>query len=185
MKKIMMLTFFITLIIPLSLFAEEKTLLSKGLESGGYGGPVIKIKSVAGDAGVLAGGRGGWIINHTFVIGGGRYRLRSDLKVDGNDLNLRYGGLEFEYIGLSDEVLHFTVHTGLGRGWVSYENTDFSHRFFYIEPTVNGEINIVGWFRINAGVGYLWVDGIQDMPGLSTGDIRGLTGTLVFKFGWF
>jgi len=58
-------------------------------------------------------------------------------------------------------------------------------KFFYIEPTVNLEINLLKWFRINAGIGYLWVDNIQGMPGLSTSDVRSITGTIVFKFGWF
>ena len=60
-----------------------------------------------------------------------------------------------------------------------------SDKFFYIEPTFNGEVNIMNWFRINAGVGYFWVDNIQGMPGLSSSDVRGITGTIVFKFGWF
>jgi len=60
-----------------------------------------------------------------------------------------------------------------------------SDKFFYIEPTFNGEVNIMRWFRINTGVGYFWVDDIQGMPGLSSSDVRGITGTIVFKIGWF
>lgn len=185
MKKYLLILIFLVLVIPFSAFAEEKTLVGNGFDNGGYGGPVVKFMSLGGDVGVLVGGRGGWIINHTFVIGGGGYSLKTDIAINGNDLRLNYGGFEFEYIWRSDATVHFTIHTGIGGGKVSYTDAGISDKFFYIEPTFNGEINIMSWFRINAGVGYLWVDNIQNMPGLSSSDVRGMTGTIVFKFGVF
>ena len=135
---------------------------------------------------VIFGGRGGWIINHTFVIGGGGYGLANDITIDGNDLQMDYGGFEFEYIWRSDAVVHFTVHTGIGWGKVEMLDGEYvSDKFFYSEPTFNWEVNIMSWFRMNAGVGYFWVDNIQGMPGLSSSDVRGITGTIVFKLGWF
>jgi hypothetical protein len=186
MKKNLLIFIFVVLMVPFSAFAEEKILVGDGIDHGGYGGPVVKFMSLAGDLGVLVGGRGGWIINHTIAIGGGGYGLTSDIKVDGNDLKLDYGGFEFEYIWRSDSVVHFTIHTGIGRGKVEIIDPVFnSDKFFYIEPTFNGEVNILKFFRINAGVGYFWVDNIQGMPGLSSSDVRGITGTIVFKIGWF
>jgi hypothetical protein len=186
MKKYLLVLIVLVLIVPIAAFAEEKTLVGNGFESGGYGGPVIKFKSFGGTFGVIVGGRGGWIINHTFVIGGGFYGLASGTKIGGNDLQMSYGGFEFEYIWRSDKVVHFTIHTGIGGGRVEMIDPVYSSdRFFYIEPTFNGEVNILKWFRINAGIGYLWVDDIQGMPALSSSDVRGITGTIVFKFGWF
>ena len=186
MKKHLLILCVLVLVIPFSAFAEEKTIVGGGIESGGYGGPVVKFMSLGGDLGVIVGGRGGWIINHTFVIGGGFYGLSSDIKIDGNRLQMEYGGFEFEYIWQSDRVLHFTIHTSIGGGRVEMIDPVYnSDRFFYIEPTINGEVNLLKWFRINAGIGYFWVDNIQGMPGLSSNDIRGITGTIVFKFGWF
>ena len=186
MKKYLLVFIGLVLIIPVAAFAEEKTLFGDGFDSGGYGGPVVKFMSLGGDLGVLVGGRGGWIINHTFVIGGGFYDLASDVKIDGNDLQMEYGGFELEYIWRSDSVLHFTIHMGIGGGKVEMIDPVYSSdKFFYIEPTLNGEVNILKWFRINAGIGYLWVDNIQGMPGLSSSDVRSITGTIVFKFGWF
>jgi len=185
MKKYLLLLVVMVMAVPFMGFADEKTLAGDGLESGGYGGPVVKFMSLGGNMAVLSGGRGGWIINHTFVIGGGGYGLLNDISIDGNNLILNYGGFEAEYIYRSDAVVHFTVHVGIGGGQVSNEDTNDSDKFFYIEPTFNGEVNVLKWFRINAGVGYLWVDKIQNMPSLSSSDVRGITGTIVFKFGGF
>ena len=38
-------------------------------------GPAIRFTQIDGDFGVLVGGRGEWIINHRFVLGGGGYGL--------------------------------------------------------------------------------------------------------------
>ena len=186
MKKKLLILILLVLIVPIFAYAEEKTLIGDGLEHGGYGGPVVKFMSLGGNLGVIIGGRGGWIINHMFVIGGGGYGIASDITIDGNDLQMDYGGFELEYIWRSDAVVHFTIHTGLGWGKVEMRDGAYvSDRFFYIEPTFNGEVNIISWLRINAGVGYFWVDDIEGMPGLSRSDVRGITGTLVVKFGWF
>jgi len=186
MKKYLLIIVVLVLVIPISAFAEEKTLIRNGFDNGGYGGPVVKFMSLGGDLGILVGGRGGWIINHMFVIGGGGYGLSNNITIDGNDLQMDYGGFEIEYIWRSDSILHFTVHTGIGWGKVEMLDGEYvSDKFFYLEPTFNGEVNIMSWFRINAGVGYFWVDNIQGMPGLSSGDVRSITGNIVFKFGWF
>jgi hypothetical protein len=186
MKKYLLIIIILVLIIPLSAFAEEKTLIGDGLDHGGYGGPVLKVMSLGGNLGILFGGRGGWIINHTFVIGGGGYGLANDITIDGNDLQMDYGGFEIEYIWRSDRVVHFTIHTSIGGGKVEMTDPVYnSDTFFYIEPTLNAELNIISFFRIIAGAGYLWVDNIRGMPGLSSSDVRSITGTVVFKFGWF
>jgi len=54
---------------------EEETLLGGGFESGGYGGPVVKFTNVKGEFAVMAGGYGGWLINHSLMLGGGGYGL--------------------------------------------------------------------------------------------------------------
>ncbi len=185
MKKCILLLTAFSLLIPFTGFAEEKTLFSGKFEHGGYGGPVFKVTSIDGELSFFSGGRGGWIINHTFVIGGGGYSLLSDVSINGNNLNMNYGGLEVEYIYRSESLLHFTVHTGLGFGNVEYSDTSFDDRYFFIEPSLNAELNVFKWFRVNAGAGYLYVNGIENMPGLSDSDVRGIMGSIVFKFGLF
>jgi len=59
--------------------------------------------------------------------------------------------------------------------------TDF---VFVLEPAVCAELNITNWFRLNAGVSYRLVAGIEQV-GLSDSDFSGLNATLTFKFGRF
>ena len=185
MKRYLFILCVLVAVVPIVASAQEETLIGDGIESGGYGGPVVKFTSFAGNIGVIVGGRGGWIINHTFVLGGGYYGMASNIRIDGSTTDMEYGGFEFEYIWQSDRVLHFTVHVGIGGGRVQMIDPYNEDRFFYTEPTINLEVNLIKWFRINAGIGYLWVDNIQGMPGLSTSDVRSITGSIVFKFGWF
>lgn len=81
---------------------------------------MIKVGSVDGTTGVFAGGRGGWVINRTFVIGGG-YGWASgmhNLNAFERDTSVAfgYGGLELEYLIQSDEVVHATIMTLIGAG---------------------------------------------------------------------
>ena len=195
------------------LFSQEETLLGSGeISNGGFGGPVVKYVQINGKPGVLVGGRGGWIINHSFVIGGGGYGLANDIKANGSDLqdllivtnfntfiNFGYGGLELEYIIQSDKLLHFSIYTLLGAGAVSYRFEYFNNTiynrdqeiqespkdaFFIFEPAVNAEVNVVSFMRINAGISYRFIAG-ADLGDLRNSDLAGPSAALTLKFGKF
>jgi hypothetical protein len=164
---------------------EEETLVAGDFHSGGFGAAVVKFGEVADDFAVFAGGRGGWIINHTFVLGGGGYGLANDVDLDGDgvrDIEFGYGGLELEYINSSDNLLHFTIYMLIGGGGISTNIGEDG--VFVLEPTLNGELNVTTYFRINAGVGYRWVSGV-DTPGLSSSNMSSLMGMVALKFGAF
>ena len=89
--------------VPVAASAQEaQTLLGSEIRNGGFGGPVVKFTTVDSDFGVLVGGRGGWIINDSFVIGAGGYGLANQdhfsAHIDGSGdqegLVMGYGGLE-------------------------------------------------------------------------------------------
>jgi hypothetical protein len=61
---------------------EEETLISGGIDSGGFGALVFKFSGVNDQFAGFAGARGGWIINHQFVVGGGGYGLTSNICLD-------------------------------------------------------------------------------------------------------
>ena len=198
----------LSLILSFQLFAQEETLVGNGeVTHGGFGGPVIKYTQVKGEPSVLVGGRGGWIINHTFIIGGGGYGLANDIKANNPliiapgitkpYLNFGYGGLELEYIIESDKLLHFSVYSLIGAGSVSYRAELFDHNgsdcdsggspndaFFVFEPAANVELNIVSFLRINAGVSYRFVSGVN-FDNLENSDLAGLSANLTLKFGTF
>ena len=121
MRALSMIVAFLT--IPACLAAQqERTLVSGPIESGGFGGPVLKFTELVEEFGLLVGGRGGWIINHTFVLGAGGYGLANqdnfEFSVDGRvrQLHMGYGGLELEYVNRSHELIHFSVQALVGAG---------------------------------------------------------------------
>jgi hypothetical protein len=188
-----------------------RTLFSSGtFTSGGFGGPVLKLTSMFDNTSLLVGGRGAWVINRTFAIGGGGYGLvtprtvrtgaTSDLDTN---YNVGYGGGELEVILMSDDVVHFSAMTLVGAGAVSTDtrsrrmqdgewdwdhNTITSDVFFVLEPQVNVEVNLTEWFRIAAGASYRLVNGVDTRVGTTTignSDLSGLSGVLTLKFGLY
>lgn len=196
-----------TIIITCQINAQEETLLGSGeISHGGFGGPVIKYTQIKNEPAVLLGGRGGWIINHSFIIGGGGYGLVNNINrnypfVSGYLLNrpyinFGYGGLELEYIALSDNLTHFSVCTLIGGGGVSYRNNLWEENdnyndwnspndaFFVFEPSVNLELNVIDFLRLNAGVSYRFISGVN-LDNLKNSDFAGPSAVLTLKFGKF
>jgi hypothetical protein len=190
------------------MMAQEETLVGGGdIEHGGFGAPVVKYTQIIGEPSLLVGGRGGWIINHTFVIGGGGYGLVNNIRstepgsfifpYGDTFLNFGYGGLELEYIGQSDKLIHYSVLVLLGGGSVSYINKGFdgdifgesdldspADIFFVLEPGVSIELNVTTFFRINGGISYRFISGAA-FDTYSNSDLAGLSAVLTFKFGSF
>jgi hypothetical protein len=175
--------------------AQQETLVGHDFESGGFGGPVLKVTPINGKTGILVGGRGGWIIDHTFVIGGGAYGLVTDIDASTTGpagepyINFGYGGLELEYIHQWDKLMHFSFGLLVGGGDVGFRygngsNSGNSKSFFTMEPWVNGNLNVTSFMRISAGVSYRWVTGAHS-PAASDADLSGVTGILLLRFGSF
>jgi hypothetical protein len=182
--------------LPAGLAAQGgRTLVGPEMESGGFGGFATKFTSMRGDFAVLLGGRGGWIINRTLVLGGGGYGLVSDIWTDVYDqynrpgkLRMGYGGLDLEVLLRSDDLVHLTLQGLIGGGGVTYR-FDSVHpsswdAVFVAEPGVNLELNVTHFMRISAGGSYRFVQDV-DLVDLTNQDVSGWAGTLLFKFGVF
>ena len=190
---------------------EPKTLFGgKPLKSGGYGCPELKLTPINGNLGLMVGGRGGWIINSTFSIGGGGYGLVTNHKIDNyfknttNDTNVYlrvgYGGLYLSYINNSNEIIHFTVNALIGAGGAVYtpsyssmvqhdsfgfNNSPYENSaFFVFEPGVGIEVNLLKFFRIELGASYRYISGLE-LTRTTSANLSGLSGNLAFKFGSF
>jgi hypothetical protein len=190
---------FVLLAVVLSLagpaLAEDETLFPEVVESGYFGGSVGKITWVNHESAILVGVRGGWIVNHQFVVGGGAYYLIDDVLVEDTgivpapELLLAYGGPELEYIGRPAELVHYTLCALIGAGMVDYLDSEGGQVdevkedfFFVFEPAVNLMLNFTELFRIGAGVSYRYVYGVN-LEGLENRDLRGPCASLTLKFG--
>jgi hypothetical protein len=197
--------FLFLLLLTTSALAQEETLLGSGeIDNGGYGALVVKLSSVNNHFAVLAGARGGWIINHTFCIGLGGYGLVNNVWANSVGLfgqefvNLGYGGLDLEFIVNSNGLLHASFHTLLGAGavglrnsseypWDNFYDQNSYYRydtFFVLEPGINLDLNVTTWMRVSIGAEYRHVSGLSSGVTTNT-DLSTPSGTLAFRFGSF
>jgi hypothetical protein len=192
--------FMLIILIALPAFAQEQTLFSGKVEHGGYGGPVVKFLSVNGKLGVLVGGHGGWIINHTLVLGGGGYGLVNNVAanrlgpLNEEYIDFGYGGFEAEWVMNSDKLVHFSIHTLIGGGGVQYRNQgeDITYRnqnsdgFFVFEPGATIDLNVTTWMRFSAGASYRFVNGVDSNSDVTSDeDLTGPSAILMVRFGKF
>lgn len=214
MKKIFLFLFAIVIVFPLysqensKEGPKEQTLFESGsYKSGGYGAPEVKFTNVNDKFGVLVGGRGAWILNSTFAIGGAGYGLVTSHSISDyftrEDtvayLRTGYGGLYLSYINSSSELVHFTINTLIGAGGASYTSSisDLlndnnrhdskvyeSSAYFIFEPQLGMEINVVKVFRIELTAGYRFISGLE-LSRTKSSDLSGFSGGIAFKFGSF
>lgn len=157
----------------------------------------------------MAGLSVGMIINHNFTLGltGRGWCNRNGMyypnvtDTTGAYLEGGYGGLLLEYTLFPKSMVHVTFPVLIGGGDASYiTDPDYSdwdeddcdeHRrtldkdqYFIVEPGVRAEINILKFMRLNAGVSYRYVAGL-DLINTSSTVMNNFTATVGLKFGKF
>ena len=180
--------------------SEMKTLGGETHHHGGFGALSFKATQFHNESIVLAGIRGGWIINRAVAIGLEGYgiiptqQFDNVLAINGTEAELLggYGGLFIEPIFWSNEVLHLTLPVSAGAGWLGYHE-DFEiigsrliddDVIWYVEPGANLEINVVKNFRIATGVSYRFTESL-DLANTPSDAFTGLNYYLTLKFGRF
>ncbi|MBN2173293.1 MAG: hypothetical protein JW731_04125 [Bacteroidales bacterium] len=156
----------------------------------GFGAYTIGFSQVDDQFAVYNGGGGAVLLNQTFYIGGYGTGLSTrhetgDLTIKDTDggistyqnLNTQFGhgGFWLGYLHQSYKAIHFGFSTKLGWGSISLSddnyNGDFDHdyhyysivndRVFVVNPQFEVEFNLTKWFKINTGIGYQFVTGID------------------------
>jgi len=199
MKKTTIVLFAV-LFAGISVKAEDQMLFSGKVTHGGFGAPVAKFTKIKDQNAFLVGGRGGWIINHTLVLGIAGYGMVNeniDKKIISPDhtrfMGLGYGGFELEYVILPHQLFHPTLGILIGGGSVNYidkyygevdDRDDDFDGFFIIEPAASVELNVIPLMRADFGISYRIISGIE-YYGLKDSDISGLAAGFTLKFGKF
>lgn len=177
---------------------EPITLKNKKPRHGGYGATTIKLTQVNGQSATLFGGRGGYIYNKRFSIGGGGYVLLNNIDTSQGyttvpaNIEMVYGGLILEWIINSRKLFHFSLSSLFGGGVAASENLfwdylmkrDETENFFVIEPEINLMLNAARHIRIGISVSYRLITGVN-CDWASSKDLSGFSGGLIFKYGWF
>ena len=181
---------------------------------GGWGGFTVGYTRIADQDALLTGGRGGWLINHRFTIGGGGYGFVSSFNHDGNiqptladySLGGGYGGLLLEPIIAPFEPVHISVPILIGGGSAfvmddmyyhgSYHGYDYGWDggFFILETGIDIELNIAKFFRLALNAGYRYTSDLSLDYYTSDGNyvftvpsnaLRGFNFGMTMKFGKF
>ena len=148
---------------------DIKTLSGSMSHSGGFGALSFRSSDFNDESLVMAGLRGGWIINRTLGIGVEGHGIIPTTQFEGISDNANeevsllggYGGMFLELIFFSNEVVHVTFPASAGAGWLGYHLTTNntimdqevdSDVFWYVEPGANLEFNISRNFRLATGL---------------------------------
>lgn len=176
--------------------AHADSLFSSGSLSGVFGGPLVKYTKINNEDALILGARGGWAFNSTFSVGGGAYGIMNDIPInasqpDTNFINLGYGGIIVEYIGMTDNIIHWQANLLIGTGVVGIRNgndTGKNDMIFILEPCIEGVVNITASIRASAGLSYRIVSGVDsdNFDGhLRKNDLSNFTLGLSVMFGSF
>lgn len=183
---------------------KPNTLVSGSYDTGGYGSVMVKYRTIKDQESVWTGGRGGWIIDHRMVIGGGGYGLCNQPKVEKlgiEDIRVTggYGGLFFEYIFLPKNPVHFSTGVMVGAGGFNFftggsdwdddwDNDDYdsvkSGVAFVANPWVSLDLNVLPFMRIGLEADYMIYEGVN-YGKVSDRDMGGPSVGMTFKFGRF
>jgi hypothetical protein len=170
----------------------------------GYGAPVYQLTRINGKAAHLAGGRGGLIINDSFVVGLAGFGLahpQKREKLSGSDytgeypyMNFGYGGVLYEYHFFAKSLFHFSLGAVIGGGGITFDskNEDDNHgnkqkkdkRFFVVEPEIGGYVNLTRFCRIGVLASYRFTKG-ANIDEFEDKDFRSFGGSVAAEFGWF
>ncbi len=161
--------------------SDIKTLAGSMNHSGGFGAVSFRYSDFRDESMVMAGFRGGWIVNRTLGIGFEGHGVIPTSRYEDIDDNRDvvliggYGGMFLELIFFSNQVIHVTFPVSAGAGWLGYTEhweNDFTNppfspddslfyqrnqlidddTFWYIEPGANLELNVSRNFRMCFGV---------------------------------
>ncbi|MEO0184327.1 MAG: hypothetical protein ABIL22_01715 [candidate division WOR-3 bacterium] len=173
---------------------QDEVLIRGPVEKGIFGGVVVKFSEINQEFACLIGGRGGFIFNHVFAIGGGGYGLANPITVHtvyplrDYTMDYGYGGLILELVFGSRKLVHFGVNTLIGGGSLCYRTAYYEpwydDAFFVLEPSAELTLNITKCFRMDIGGSYRYICG-TDLDGVSDRGLSGATGHITFKFGRF
>lgn len=183
----------------------------KKIDHGGWGGFTLGYTTIAGKSAFLSGGRGGWLLDHSFTLGFAGYGFISNMDFAGNyvptadnyALGGGYGGLLLEPIFAPFAPVHISVPILIGgggayvlddMGYHGYDNFGTFGGCFVIEAGVDLELNIVKFFRIAFNVGYRYATDLDlnyysivssEEFSIASDALRGFNAGLTMKFGKF
>jgi hypothetical protein len=161
---------------------EQQTLIGDELVSGGFGGFGFEGGAFNGSNALFSGGKGAWIINHQFYVGGEGYGMAYPTS---STIGLGYGGLIAGIELLPAEYLmHLSFEGMVGAGGASDSSTSESGSFGIATAGLNLVLNVTDVFHVSAGAKYRYAN-ITGFTNIATDALNGVSYNVSFLFGKF
>jgi len=174
---------------------STESLFSQGVNVTELWTPEIKINSIQGGIGTLAGIYGGALINKTYLVG-----ISGGVNIGHPRVNYGYFGGIAQYIHNPSRLVHWSSQIVLAYGSTKdYENPKSGlldnfwnisgTHFFIMEPGVNIEVNLGGRTSLVAGMSYRFVTGLDEnnenisITHVNNRDMSGLNFNIGLKIG--
>jgi hypothetical protein len=191
----------------------------------GFGGPNVEFSSFGkDDLAVSVGGGGALLVNNRFFIGGygqgmATYHYMKDFRTydpvnkkwtdySEKRVNFGHGGFLIGGIFRPEDAVHYGISSKIGWGEISLIEDEyreeryqpyFTDQVFVLTPQIEIEANLARWLKVNVGVGYRIVTGINrnytayNNDGSLIGkkqvykssDFNSPQANVTFIFGWF
>jgi hypothetical protein len=152
--------------------------------------PYSELGSIGGSEMLSLGIHGGVNVNSKYTFGGYYMGSLNNVRPAGTELltgymDMRAGGVYFEYTLLNEKLVHLTFPLNIGYGEVQWGMDDdeisFGERnFFTVEPTALIEVNLHKYVKANLGGGYRWVSDFNYLN-INANDLRGVIGQVGLK----
>jgi hypothetical protein len=164
-----------------------------------FGAFVVKYIVIRDQGAIMLGGRGGWNVTSSLLLGGGMYGTlngvdaREDAVPDAPgrlDVKFESFGFDLEYAVRPAAPTHLTLTAFLGGAADRYvrHKTDQQHGetdfMTLFEPALGVERRITGWLHLNLGVSYRLTSEVEQQ-GLEDGDFNGTAVALAVDLGRF
>jgi len=154
----------------------------------------FKAGKIADENRLHVGGWAGLVFGDRLAVGGGGFTVVNDVELPGSaggtgfDLDVGYGGLFLRYwepltpslLGEAGLILgagHAEVQDQLTRSEVGSDN------FLMAEAEMSLLYSLLPGVAMGASVGYRMTSGVEDIPGVSVGELNTFTGTLFLRLG--
>jgi len=191
---------------------------NKKIKVSGFLGPIMEFSAIQKEFAFFMGGQGGLIFNQMVYFGGYGEGLTTrhyneNWDIDNLDdkgyygnITFGHGGFVLGYLHKSSNPIHFGISSRLGWGTINtIPDKDIDHYYytkddtykdhvFVAIPQIEVEFNFTKWFKVNAGIGYRIVAGIDKEIIYIGGDSKMVydkkdfnkpQGTIMLCFGYF
>ena len=157
------------------------------------GGGALRVTSIHGDVGLLAGGWVGIAPKGDWTIGGGGYSLARPVDVPtlrpgmSHELRLGYAGIVGEYSFALNRSIDGNAGALFGAGNARLKDPVTgvevgSDNFFLLDAGVTFTRPVKWKLQAGVGIGYRYALGVEDLLGVEPSDLRGVTFTLSLRW---